>query len=402
MKEMEKITGYSSQSSKLKFIIVILLIILSVGAYFYFAPKEQKSDYNYITEPIKKGSLTVFVSSTGYIQPVEKVEVGSEVSGTIAKIFVDYNDVVKKGEILAQLDKIKYTSAVKKAEAALNVAKASLQNMEALLFEANATLSRNKNLKIYTKDALPSQSDWDRDYANYLSAKAQVNSAKAQVEQARQTYISSQYDLDKTTIYSPIDGTILERNIDEGQTVAASFQTPVLFQIAKDLTKMELQASIDEADIASVKAGQNVTFSVDAYGDKIFNAKIKMVRVNSEIVEGVVTYKAIINVDNTNLLLKPGMSVDVDIAIETIKDSLIVPKAALLYIPVVKKTTQIFGGRKSEKIILDKKPHIWLLKEGKPLKVYVKILGNSGALTAILADKLNEENQVITMQEKSK
>lgn len=396
------VTKYSNQSSKLKIGIVVLLVILAIVAYFYIAPNKQKDSYSYITKALKRGDLTMLVSATGYIQPVEKVEVGSEVSGTIKKVFVDFNDIVKKGEVLAQLDKVKYTSSYNKAKASLNSAKATLKNMEALLYKASSTLNRDKKLKIYTKEALPSQSDWDLDYSNYLSAKAQLESAKAQIQSAKQSLISAKYDLDKTTIFSPIDGTVLERNIDEGQTVAASFQTPVLFKIAKDLTKMELQASIDEADIASVKDNQNAIFSVEAYTDKTFSGKIRMIRVNSEIVDGVVTYKAIMDVDNTKLLLKPGMSADVDIETQTIKNSFIVTKAALLYIPIVERSSQLFGAEKKDELVLDKKPHIWVLKENKPIKVYVKVIGNSGYISAIESNELSLNDKIITMQEKSK
>lgn len=399
MQEMKQVTEYSSKYSKFKIGVVVLLIGCIIGAYFYFSQKEQNNSYSYITESLRIDDLAIIVSATGYIQPLETIEVGSEVSGTINKMYVDYNDVVKKGQILAQLDKIKYQSAVNKIEAGMNSAKATLENMEALLYRANSTLQRDNKLKESTKGALPSLSDWEQDYANYLSAKAQVSSAKAQVEQTRQTLISAKYDLDKTTIYSPIDGTILEKNIDEGQTVAATFQTPILFKIAKDLTKMELQTSIDEADIATVEANQSVTFSVDAYQERKFKTSISMVRVNSEIVDGVVTYKAVMYVDNKDLLLKPGMSADVNIATQVIKNSFIVPKAALLYIPITPRTIKMFEDEKPEKIAIDSKPHIWLLKNNKPVKVYVKVLGNSGSFTAIESKKLNENDKVITMQE---
>ncbi|MCJ7765821.1 MAG: efflux RND transporter periplasmic adaptor subunit, partial [Thiovulaceae bacterium] len=318
MQEMEKITGHKSSSLKWKMGIALFVLLLGAGSYSLFAPKDQKESYRYVTQPLQKGDLTMTVSATGNIEPVESVEVGSEVSGMIEKVYADYNDKVKKGQILAQLDKTKYKSAVDRAEASLGAAKASLENMNAQLYQANATVARNKTLRESTKGRLPSPSDWDRDWANNLVAKAQVDNAKAQVDQARHALVSSKYDLERTTIYSPINGIVLVRNIDPGQTVAASFQTPVLFKIAKDLTKMELQASIDEADIAKVKAGQKVTFGVDAYPEQSFEARIKLVRVNSEIVDGVVTYKAVMDVDNQNLLLKPGMTADADIITETL------------------------------------------------------------------------------------
>jgi len=297
MEAMRKVTEYKGSGLKWKITAVLLLMMLVAGAYFFFMPKESKELYQYVTQPLKKGDLTLSVSATGYLEPVENVEVGTEVSGTIDAVYVDYNDIVKKGEPLARLDKTKYQSALSKAEASLNAAKASQQNMQAQLNQSETTVKRNRSLKASTQGRLPSQSDWDRDWAAYLVAKAQVSNAKAFVAQAKEALVSAKYDLEKTTVYSPIDGIILVRNIDPGQTVAASFQTPVLFTIAKDLTKMELQVSIDEADIAKIKAGQRAMFSVDAYPDRTFEGRIRLVRVNSEIVEGVVTYKAVMDVD---------------------------------------------------------------------------------------------------------
>jgi len=400
MEEMQKITEYKSSSTKWKIGIILFVVLLGVGAYFFFTSDKDNEAYRYVTQPLVKGDLTMTVSATGYIEPVENIDVGTEVSGTIEQVYVDYNDLVKKGQILARLDKTKYQSTLDRAEASLAAAKASLENMNAQLYQANATLSRNKSLKSSTKGALPSKSDWDRDWSNYLMAKAQVSNAKAQVEQARQSLVSSQYDLDRTTIYSPVDGIILVRDIDPGQTVAASFQTPVLFKIAKDLTKMELQASVDEADIAKVKAGQSATFSVDAYPDRKFEALIKLVRVNSEILEGVVTYKAVMNINNQELLLKPGMSADANIIVETVIDTFIVPKAALLYTPIKPKTKGLFGSGQKEKLLIDPKPHIWILEGEEPKKVYVKILGNSGSDSAISCKDIKEGDSLILTQEK--
>jgi HlyD family secretion protein len=400
MEEMLKITGYKSSGLKWKLGIALFFILLSIALYFFFQPGKNAEAYRYVTQALQKGDLTITVSATGYIEPVENIDVGTEVSGTITKVYVDYNDLVKKGQILAQLDKTKYQSTLDKAQAYLSAAKASLENMNAQLYQTEATVSRNKMLKKSTKGVLPSQSDWDRDWANYLTAKAQVSNAKAQVEQAVYSLVSSKYDLERTTIYSPVDGIILVRDIDPGQTVAASFQTPVLFKIAKDLTKMELQASIDEADIAKVKAGQKANFSVDAYPEERFEAQIRLVRVNSEIIDGVVTYKAVMNIDNEKLLLKPGMSADADIITETLSDTLILPKAALLYTPVRPKKKALFGSREKDKASIDPKPHVWVLENNIPKKVYVKILGSSGSDSAISCEELKEGDPLIVMQEK--
>lgn len=402
MQQMEKVTKYKNTGLVWKLSVLIFLFLIGFLVYIFFIQTDKVEGYTYVTQPIKKGNLAIIVSSTGNVQPVEEISVGSEVSGTIEKVFVDYNNHVKKGELLAQIDKTKYLSSYKKVKASLSVLQASLDNMKAQLYNANATISRDKTLKKETKGILPSQSDWDKDWATYLSAKAEVESVKAQINQTKQDLISSEYDLQKTNVYSPVDGTILSRNIDPGQTVAASFQTPVLFLIAKDLTKMELQASIDEADIGKVKEDQKATFSVDAYPDKLFHTKISQVRVNSTIVDGVVTFLTIMKFENRQLLLKPGMSADIDITTKNIKNTLIVPKSALIFIPIVAKEKKLFAPGKTQKLKLDPKPHLWILENNVPKKIYVQILGSNGALSAIASDEIKENQKVIITQEKSK
>lgn len=366
--------------------------------------KEKESDYKYITQPLAKDTLILTVFATGYLEPLERIDVGTEVSGTIKEVYVDYNDLVKKGQIIARLDKTKYQSLVDKASASLSAAEASLQNAKAQLSKEEATIERNKSLRNSTKGVLPSQKDWESDLANYLAAKAQVSNASAQVNQSKQSLVSANYDLERTTIYSPVEGIVLVRKVDPGQTVAASFQTPVLFTIAKDLTKMELQVSIDEADIAKIKEGQIATFSVDAYPEKTFNAVIKKIRVNSEIQDGVVTYKTIMDVENNDMLLKPGMSVDADITTKTIKDNFVISRAALVYTPIepkTKKSLSLFGSTKNSSKV-DQKPHIWILENDEAKKVYVKILGSSGSKVAIASNELKIDDFIILAQEKKK
>lgn len=401
MQEMQKITSYKSNTWKYKVGIALFILLLVAGAYLYFLGQEKKGDYQYITLPLKKGDLVLTIFSTGYVQPLESVDVGTEVSGTIKEVYIDFNDLVKKGQPLARLDKTKYQSIVNKANASLASAEASLENAKAQLYKTEAIIERDKTLKNSTKGVLPSQKDWDSDWADFLAAKSQVSSAIAQVNQAKHTLVSANYDLEKTVIYSPIDGIILVRKIDPGQTVAASFQTPVLFTIAKDLSKMELQVSIDEADIARIKTGQNATFSVDAYPETIFRATIKKIRVNSEIQDGVVTYTAMMDVDNKDLLLKPGMSIDADITTDTIKDSFIISRAALIYTPVEtkeKKGLALFDSKKQS--VIDQKPHIWLLENGAAKKVYVKIVGSNGSDVAIASEELKVDDLIILAQEK--
>lgn len=401
MEEMQKIINYHKDTRKWRIGVIVVIGVMLIALYLFFSRDSQQMAYRYVTEALEKSDLSLTVSASGYIQPLESVDVGTEVSGTIEEVYVDYNDQVKKGQLLASLDTTKYQSAYDRAKAALEISRAALESAQAQYYQADTTIERYKQLKISSRGTLPTQSDWDREWANYLLAKAQIANAQAQIDQAGHALKAAEYDLERTKIYSPVDGTILVRNVDPGQTVAATFQTPVLFNIAKDLSKMELQISIDEADIGKIDAGQKASFSVDAYPDTDFNTSISQVRINSEILDSVVTYKAIMDVNNENLLLKPGMSADADIVTRTLNDAFVVKRAALLFIPVKPKSKSLFGGENGQKIEIDPKPHIWILKEGAPQKVYVKVLGNNGPLSAIESNELNEGDQVIINQEKA-
>jgi HlyD family secretion protein len=401
MEEMQTIINYHNEAHKWRKWTILILFGALLSVYFLFLRETQVMDYRYVTEALKKSDLSLTVSASGYIQPLESVDVGTEVSGTIEEVYVDYNDQVKKGDLLALLDTTKYQSAYDKSKAALQMSKAGLEIAQAQHYQAKATIERYQKLKESSKGTLPTQSDWEKEWANYLLANAQIHNAQAQIDQADHSLRSAEYDLERTKIYSPINGTVLVRNVDPGQTVAATFQTPVLFSIAKDLSKMELQISIDEADIGKIQTGQKASFSVDAYPDTTFHTMIRQVRINSEVLESVVTYKAIMDVNNKDLLLKPGMSVDADIVTKTLKNAFVVKRAALLFIPVKPESKSFFGGEGNQKIDIDPKPHVWILEDNTPQKVYVNVLGNDGALSAIESDALKVGQKIIVNQEKA-
>ncbi len=379
---------------------MVALLLVSAAAILYklFAPGEVKPA-RYITEPVRRGSLEVTVAATGYLQPLESIKVGSEVSGTITDVRVDYNDRVKKGEILAQIDRTKFQSNLERLAAALKSAEALYAQARSQYTLAEKNYLRNRKLRRDSAGKLPSQVRWDSDHAAWLSAKATLLSAKAQVEQAKYAVDAARYDLDRTTIYAPISGVVLDRRIDPGQTVAAAFQTPVLFEIANDLSRMELEVSIDEADIAQIREGQQARFSVDAYSEREFNATVTRVHINSRIVSGVVTYDAVLSVDNTGMLLRPGMSADAKIITEKLDDSWIVPRAAMLYEPVKTSKKVSFGPRNTEKATYDPKPHLWVLRNGSPRKIYVTVKGTDGSSTAVDAASLRATDRVILAQE---
>ncbi len=401
MKKIEEIATYKSTGYKNSIIYGGIVLAIIVAGLFLFSGNDQNQD-SYLTEALKKGDMVIIVSASGYIEPLESVDVGSEVSGTIKEVYVENNDVVTKGQSLALLDITKYQSVVDQNKALLDAAKATLKSAEAKLDKAKSIVDRDKELRESTNDSLPSKNDWESDWATYYSAEADVANAKAQVEKSSHALISAQYDLEQTLIISPINGVVLDRDIDPGQTVAAAFQTPVLFTIAEDLTQMELQVDVDEADIGKVFVGQSATFTVDTYSDELFEAKIKKVRFNSEVVDGVVTYETSMDVNNSQLLLKPGMSADADITTKTIKNVFIVSRSALLFNPVVKKDTKTFAFRSKdkEKDTIDQKSHVWILKDNTPQKVYVKVLEKEGSQSAIASEELNEKDLIIIAQEK--
>ena len=379
--------------------MVALLLIGTGGVLYYlFAPSHEKPA-SYMTQPLKKGALEVTVSATGYLLPLERVKVGSEVSGTITKVFVDFNDRVQKGEVLAQIDRTKFQSNLDRMEAALAAAKAQMAQAQAQLQLAQKNFARDRKLRKTSGGRLPSPKQYDRDRVAWLSAKAALAGAKAQVEQAKFAVDTARYDLNRTTIRSPIDGIVLKRLIDPGQTVAATFQTPELFRLANDLSKMELKVSIDEADIAHIHEGEQARFSVDAYPEREFNATVKSVRIDSQIVAGVVTYDAILSVDNSDNTLRPGMSADVKIITKKVEGAWIVPRAAMLYEPVKVQKKVAFGPRNTQKAAFDPRPHVWVLHEDKPKKIYVEVLGTSGSDAAVSAKALHAGDRVILAQE---
>lgn len=398
MKEIEAIKAYKGGKKKSTLIYIAVVVMILIGILLSFSGNKEPVA-SYMTQPLAKGDLTVIVSATGEVEPLESVEVGSEISGTILDVYVDDNDIVKKDQPLALLDKKKFQSIVDQNKALYDAAKATLENKQAKLTQTQSVIARYETLKTSTNGRLPSKNDWESAMADYLSAKADVANANAQVAQASYTLASAQYDLDKTLVISPIDGIILDRKIDPGQTVAASFETPVLFNIAKNLTQMKLSVDVDEADIGKVAEGQKASFTVDAY-EKTFDAVVKKVRVNSETTDGVVTYETIMDVNNSALFLKPGMSADADIITSTIKDAFIVPRSALLFNPVKAEETKMFQFESKSQNEDDPKPHVWVLKDNTPQKVYVKVLESEGAQSAISSETLKVGDPVIIAQEK--
>nr|WP_243846264.1 efflux RND transporter periplasmic adaptor subunit [Rhizomicrobium palustre] len=314
------------------------------------------------------------VSATGTLAPRVQVDVGAEVSGRIDELYVDYNDHVTKGQKLAQIN-------TDQIQAQLDQSRATLNQLQATLIQAEAKAKRFSSL-IKTNNV--SQQDYDTARADYLRAKAGVDLGSAQVKQ----YETS---LAKAAIYAPIDGVVLDRKVSKGQTVAASFSTPVLFTLASDLRQMELDVDIDEADVGTVRSGQTASFTVGAYPDRKFDAKLILVRSASQTVQNVVTYKGVMVVDNSQLLLRPGMTATAEIATGHLPSSVLVPNAALRFVPPaseVKGVAAAPGGPGMGRV--------WTLESNKLKPHDIKLGGSDGHATQVVKGDLKPGDQVVT------
>lgn len=361
-------------------IVSAIVIIIAGAAIIIFRGKGNEPEFR--TEKLVRGDIEMSVIATGTVNPVTTVLVGTQVSGTIKNIYVDFNSHVKKDQLIARIDPALFEAQVNQAKANLISAKANLDKAEATLVDAKRTMERNKEL---LSKNLIAQSDFDTAETNYKTANASVSTAKSQVTQSEAALSSAETNLFYTKIVSPVDGIVVSRNVDVGQTVAASFQTPTLFSIAQDLTKMQIDTNVDEADIGNIKVGQDVEFTVDAYPDITFKGKVWQVRNAPIIVENVVTYDVVIQVDNPELKLKPGMTANVSIIVSIKKDVLKIPNAALRFRLVEKVKTAI----------QQKGAGVWILEQGKPKRIPVSTGISDGNYTELVSGNIKEGQEVI-------
>ncbi len=308
------------------------VLVVAAGAVLGWAilRKNGNSVVKYKTEVLSKGDIEALVITTGTLNPVTVVEVGSQVSGKIDKLNVDFNSQVQKGQVIAELDKSILQTKVDQNRANYLSAVASLEKAKVTL--VNLEKKYERALSLFEKNLI-SYEEKEAAEASYLSAKTDLQSAEARVEQAKSQLESSQVDLGYAIIRSPIDGIVISRNINIGQTVQASFQAPKLFEIANDLSKMQVDCSVDEADIGRVNEGQKVRFTVDAFQNETFNGVVKQVRYSATVTQNVVTYTTIVDVDNPGMKLRPGMTATVSIITGEAKGVLRVPNAALRFTP---------------------------------------------------------------------
>jgi len=371
-----------------KTIILILVLAVVVAGVVIFSPKaDQQEKSTYGLYKLKRGDITATVSATGTVNPLVKVQVGSQVSGTIKVLDVDFNSLVHKGDVIAQIDPALFKASLAEAQASLKSAEAARDKAWVDVLNTKQKLERVEDLR---KQNLVAQSDVDAAGFEHEAAVAEHQLRVAAVEQAEAVRNRQQVNLDYTTIYAPIDGVVISRDVDVGQTVAASLQAPTLFTIARDLARMQIETEVDEAFIGMIAQKQPVIFTVFAYPDRKFTGSVAQVRLNPTVEAGVVKYNCIIHVDNADLALKPGMTATVAIEVAHHNDVFKVPNAALRYIPEWPddKLKQIREGLKGDESI------VWTPgPDGlKSLKVKLGIVAENE--TEIIADVLQEGLQI--------
>jgi len=333
------------------------------------------------TVTVQRGNLTLTVTATGTLKPINQVDVGSELSGTIETVEVDYNDRVKRGQVLAMLNTDELKAQVLQSRSSLESERARLQVAKATLVETRLRFQRMQEL---TARGLAPMQDLDTAKAAYLRAQAEEASARAQIALTRATLNADQTNLDKAVIHSPIDGIVLARKIEPGQTVAASFRTPILFTLAEDLTRMVLHANIDEANMGQIEKGQDATFTTDAYPNRKFLAKIISIRNTPQTAEGIVTYETLLSADNSELLLRPGMTATVAITTHMVEDAILVPNDALRFTPPWSDETTAPEAALST----DRRQLVWTVDDGRRVPIPVTTGLSDGHNTEILAEDL--------------
>jgi HlyD family secretion protein len=393
--------------------VLAALVAVTLAAVLFF--RGGGSDTRYITQEVTKGDLIVTVTATGNLEPRNQVDIGSELSGTIRTVLVDVNDSVKAGQVLAVLDTSRLEAQVLQAESSLASAKARVLQAEAGLQEARANHARLLKVRELSDNRLPSQQDLDVSQAALARAEAELAAAKAAASQAQANLEAVRTDLGKAEIRSPINGVVLVRSVEPGQTVAASLQAPVLFTLAEDLRHMELHVAVDEADVGAVEVGQEATFTVDAFPDRRFSARITQVHFASSNMQsssssggsvgggssatatGVVTYETVLEVDNQELLLRPGMTATAEIVTTNISDALLVPNAALRFTPPSK--VENAGSRNPLNALMPRFRRrgnnqqtnerrgigqVWILEDGEPALVLFRPGATDGRMTQVL------------------
>jgi HlyD family secretion protein len=407
--EIEAVLGLDARSRGKRWLrrlawLVVMAIIVAGGVWYYLATQSAQQTVTYQTAAAKRADLTVTVTATGQIEPITQVDISSEMSGVIRTVNVDANSVVKKGDLLAELDTVSLAAQRDRAKATLAAAEASVANARATVTETDLALTRAETLN---RKGLQTGQDLDAARAAHGRAAAALAEAEAQVLVARADLEIRETDLVKTRILSPINGIVLARKAEPGQTVAATLSSPTLFTIAEDLTRMQVEANVDEADIGAVKEGQAASFTVEAFADRTFKAKIETVEFSPTTTDNVVTYTAVLSAANPDLALRPGMTATAQIVVQEVRNALTVPNSAFRYAPPKASTstgfslTSIFMPRPPRTetvtvpVVVNGERSLWVLDNGTPQQVTVKTGASDGLQTEVLSGNLAEGAEVI-------
>lgn len=382
--------------------IVVAVALVSAGALVYFRLEAVAAAPELVTAPVTRGSIVKTVAATGTLQPVDAVEVGTQVSGTIASVGADFNGAVRKGQVIATLDPALLSSQVEQAQASVIRLRADGERAEMQVVDANQKLSRAQQLG---DRGLLARADVDTAVTTANLAQADRRAAQAQLAQAEASLAQARVNLSHTIITAPVDGIVLSRNVEVGQTVAAGLQAPTLFVIARNLERLELQARVDEGDVGEVQTGQRVSFSVDAYPEQTFEGIVRQVRLQPIVTQNVVSYTTIIDVPNDAGRLKPGMTATVDIETARLDNATRVPIAALRFTPTPEMASA-FGHQPSDgssrtaarptRTGGDAPAAVWQLRGGQLVRVPVEVSLSDGVLAAVTGSGLDAHAEVIT------
>ena len=394
--------------------VVVSAVAITALLITLFSGGNGATQGQFLSEDAATGNLVVTISASGTLQPTRSVDVGSELSGTLEAVLVNENDQVTKGQIVARLDPSKLQDTVAKSRAAVASAEASVAQMEATVAESRGNLNRQRHVAELSGGKVPSKTELESAEASYQRAIANVDSAKATVVQARAVLKSDETNIAKAVIRAPINGVVLTRKVEPGQTVVAAMTTPVLFSIAEDLTKMELQVKVDEADVGSVKLGQPASFTVSAWSGRSFPATIQRVGIGSTTTDNVVTYKTVLGVANDDLALRPGMTATARIVTANRENVLLVPNAALRFSPSVATDASQQGSyisrlmprppqtKSTQAKSTTVTPKVWTLKDGQAVAVAVEVGASNGRQTEITGGELKAGMAVITDYQETK
>ena len=392
--EVRRTLQSSRTRGRLRWLLIgtVVLAAAATAMWWFLGDDDTKTAYH--TAAVDRGDIVLSATATGSLEPKRKVTVGAEISGLIEDVMVEQNDRVTQGQPLAKIDTTRLENSLAQAEANLAQARAGLHQAQASLEEAQLEQDRAETL--YEKGSTSKQA-LQQARAARKRAQAQVESARASIAQARASVKLQRTDLSKATIYSPVDGVVLDRKVEPGNTVAASLQTPELFVLAEDLSDMELHVGIDEADVSLVEAGQSASFTVDAWPDETFEAQVELVALNPTVTNNVVTYTAELDVDNPERKLRPGMTATVTIQTGRRTDILRVPNTALRFLPP--KSEESGGFRLGPPRDEERKPNtdtVYRLVDGEPTEVHVETGRSDGKFTEIRGGDIDPDDRVVT------